>query len=181
MTPAWRRCGLGVALTSLVLARDLPGQWSAAPTLALGVAIPASLHEELGEGIVGKAGVWIRAPRLPVGLTAEAVLSHQRAGRGRLGGDPLTIGGLLLNATTRRHDQRLETYAVAGGGWYWYSHTPGRFTGSSAPGFNVGVGELLDVRGHDLFAELRGHFVHTATPTGTRWTVFVPIMIGARF
>lgn len=175
------RSVIGVALLVACNGQSLSAQWSIAPSAAVGVSIPGTRHDELKEGVVAKAGVWVRAPRVPVGFTVEGMFSHLPGGRRISTAEGLTVGGAMLSVTTRRHERRVETYGVAGGGWYWYSNAPGRFTRANAPGFNAGVGELLQVRGHDLFAEVRFHAIRTPTASGGTWTTMLPIMLGLRF
>jgi hypothetical protein len=172
-----------VGLTALLLvsAPSAQAQWSAAPAVAIGIGIPGTKQDQLAEGVVAKAGVWMRAPRVPVGFTVEGMFTHLRDGRQTVGSNGMSIGGATFNLTTRRHENRLDTYGVAGAGWYWFDNPMGRYTRTNAPGFNVGVGELLEISGHDLFIEVRFHALRTPMTTGSSWTTTLPIMLGMRF
>lgn len=157
-------------------------QWSAAPTVAIGLAVPGgALHDAVAEGVTAKAGLWMRAPRVPVGFTAEAMYTHLRGGRTVPRSGDMQIGSLLTNVTTRRHEGRLDPYGTLGFGWYWYSDPDARFRGTSAPGINVGVGEVIALARRDYFVEVRLHAMRTPTVTGRSWTMFLPLMLGVRF
>jgi hypothetical protein len=177
--------GLIHGVAALMLAgatTPVAAQWSVAPSLAVGLAIPGTRQDRLGEGPVAKAGLWMRAPRFPLGITAEGmVTSKPHRETMTPTDDRFTIAGATLNVTTRRHAARLEPYGIVGGGWYWYNNVDGQFTRTHAPGLNVGVGELLEWHGHDLFIELRLHALRTPMMTGTVWTTTLPIMLGMRF
>lgn len=177
----WTVAGAACAAL-LVGAGPAHGQWSAAPAVALGVAIPGgAIRETVGEGVTAKAGLWLRAPRVPVGITAEAMYTYMATESGRSRKDNFQVGALLVNLTTRRHEGRLDPYGVFGGGWYRFTDPDGRFTQRSAPGVNVGIGEVIAVGARDYFVEVRFHAMYTATMSGREWTTFLPLMAGIRF
>lgn len=178
---AWKAAGAACAAL-LMGAVPAYGQWSVAPAVALGAAIPGgSMRDVLREGVTAKAGLWLRAPRVPVGITAEAMYTHMRADAMRGASDDFHVGALLMNVTTRRHEGRLDPYGVVGGGWYRFTDPDARFLARSAPGLNVGVGEVVAVGQRDYFVELRLHAMYTSTMTGRAWTTFLPLMVGMRF
>lgn len=167
----------------LVCALPAHGQWSAAPTVALGLAIPGgTLHDAVAEGIIAKAGLWMRAPRVPFGVTAEAMYTYMRGDNKNARAEDMHIGAVLVNMTTRRHEGRLDPYGILGGGWYLFSDPDARFQRRSAPGVNVGVGEVIAVGDRDYFIEVRLHAMRTTSMAGgSVWTTFLPIMAGVRF
>lgn len=170
------------AVTLLVSAVPAHGQWSAAPTAAIGLAVPGGvLHDAVAEGVTGKVGVWVRAPRVPVGLTSEVMYTHLRGGRTMPRADDLRIAAVLVNVTSRRHEGRFDPYVTAGGGWYHHGDPDNRFRSSSAPGVNVGLGEVIAMGDRDNFVEVRLHAMRTASATGRTWTTFLPLMLGLRF
>jgi hypothetical protein len=173
----------GAACAALLVgAGPAHGQWSAAPAIALGVAIPGGmLRDDLREGVTAKAGVWLRAPRVPVGITAEAMYTHLPAERNRGSAGDLRAGAMLLNVTTRRHEGRLDPYGIVGAGWYLFDNAKGRFSDRGAPGINVGIGEVIALGQRDYFVELRLHAMRTAGMDGRSWTTFLPLMAGLRF
>lgn len=185
VTRALRHCGVRGALACGLLlagATPLAAQWSAAPAVAVGLAVPGgALHDAVGEGVTAKAGLWMRAPRVPVGFTAEVMYTHLRGDRGRPVADDLQIGSVLVNFTTRRHEGRLDPYGTAGIGWYTFTDPDNRFTNGRAPGVNIGVGEVIAIGRRDFFVEARLHAMRTSTPTGSTWTTFLPLMLGVRF
>jgi hypothetical protein len=166
----------------LMGARPAHGQWSAAPAVAVGAAIPGgTMRDAVGEGVTAKVGLWLRAPRVPVGITAEAMYTYMHGESVRATKDDFQVGALLLNVTTRRHEGRLDPYGVLGGGWYHFTDPDGRFVQRSAPGVNVGVGEVIAVGDRDYFVEVRFHAMYTAGMSGRQWTTFLPLMAGIRF
>lgn len=157
-------------------------QWAAAPAVALGLAVPGgALHDAVAEGATAKVGLWMRAPRVPVGFTTEAMYTHLRGGRTMPRSSDMRIASILANVTTRRHEGRLDPYGTLGAGWYWYTDPDRRFRGSAAPGVNVGIGEVIALADRDYFVEVRVHAIRTPTPTGHTWTTFLPLMLGVRF
>jgi len=157
-------------------------QWSASPVVAVGPAIPAGAFRDVArEGVAIKAGLWMRAPRVPIGVSVEAMLAQFGADATRGGLDGARVGALTVNATTRRHDRRLDTYGIAGAGWYWLGRTAPRYSDRQAPGFNLGVGEIVSLGDIDFFAELRVHAVRATSQTGSGWITFMPLLVGARF
>lgn len=169
-------------LTCFLPIRQASAQWSAAPAVALGLAVPGgSLRDLVSEGLTAKAGVWMRAPRVPVGFTAEAMLMHAGRVRNSAATDAFRVAAVTLNATTRRHEGRLDPYGVLGAGWYWHTDPGMGLTQRSAPGVNVGIGEVIAMRDRDFFVELRLHAVRTPTADGARWTTFLPVLFGVRF
>lgn len=166
----------------LVTAAPAYRQWAVAPTVAVGLAVPGgALHDAVAEGITGKLGVWIRAPGAPVGLTSELLYAHLRGGRVSPRAGDLRIAAALANITTRRHDGRLDPYATLGVGWYHHGDPDNRFQSSTAPGVNVGIGEVIAVGERDYFVEVRLHAMRTTAPRGRSWTTFGPLMMGLRF
>ncbi|WP_396222574.1 hypothetical protein [Gemmatimonas sp.] len=158
------------------------GQWSAAPVVALGAAIPGgSLRDVMAEGVTAKAGVWMRAPRVPVGITAEAMFTRLWADRREAADGALQVGAMLVNVTSRRHEGRLDPYGTFGAGWYLFNNPEDRYRERHAPGVNVGIGEVIAVGDRDYFVEVRLHAMYTATTTGRAWTTFLPLMAGVRF
>ncbi len=163
-------------------ARTVEAQWSAAPSAAIGLAVPAgSLRDLVSEGVTAKAGLWMRAPRIPVGFTAEGMYSHSRAAPRSGAVDDFRVSAMTLNLTTRRHEGRLDPYGVLGAGRYWYNDPGMRFSTGSAPGVNIGLGEVIAVGTRDLFVEMRLHAIRTPTTDGARWTTLLPIMLGIRY
>ncbi|MBL0889643.1 MAG: hypothetical protein K2Y26_05770 [Gemmatimonadaceae bacterium] len=118
---------------------------------------------------------------MPVGLTAEAMYTHLRGGRTVPRSGSLPVASLSANVTTRRHEGRLDFYGTLGAGWYWHGDPDDRFLDGSAPGFNVGIGEVVAVNGRDVFVELRLHAIRTSNEGGPAWTTFMPLMLGVRF
>jgi len=173
--------GVAACVVLLVTAAPAHGQWSAAPTVAVGLAVPGgALHDAVAEGITGKIGVWMRAPRVPVGFTSELLYTHMRGGRTEPRAGDLRIAAALVNLTTRRHEGRLDPYATLGVGWYHHGDPDDRFRSSTAPGVNVGIGEVIALGDRDYFVEVRLHAMRTTAPTGRRWTTFLPLMMGVR-
>jgi hypothetical protein len=171
-----------VAISLLGTTAPLHAQWRAAPTVAVGLAVPGgALHDAVAEGITGKVGVLMRAPGVPVGLTSELLYTHLRGGRASPRAGDLRIAAVLANVTTRRHDGRLDPYATLGVGWYSHGDPDDRFRTSTAPGVNVGIGEVIAVGERDYFVEVRLHAMHTTALTGRTWTTFMPLMMGLRF
>lgn len=171
-----------VAGTLSVVAKPAQAQWAAKPSVALGLAVPGgALHDAVAEGATAKVGLWMRAPRVPVGFTAEAMYTHLRGGRTVPRSDNMRIASVLANVTTRRHEGRLDPYGTLGVGWYWYTDPDRRFEGAAAPGVDVGIGEVIALAERDYFVEVRLHAVRTPTPTGSTWTTFLPLMLGIRF
>jgi hypothetical protein len=181
-TGAQRRTAGLTCAALLTWAAPAQAQWSAAPAVAIGLAVPGGmLHDAVAEGITGKAGVWMRAPRVPVGFTAEAMYTHLRGGRTQPRSGDMRIGGVIANLTTRRHEGRLDPYGTIGAGWYAFSDPDGRFRSNNAPGMNVGVGEVIALGNHDYFVEVRLHVMRTNTMSGRAWTTFLPLMVGVRY
>ncbi len=150
--------------------------------MALGLSIPTgALGDVASEGAALKAGVWIRAPRVPVGLSVEGLYTHLRGGANGAASKSSRVGGLLANITTKRHARRLELYGIAGGGYYWLDGPSTSFVRRNAPGLNVGVGEIIALGSNDYFIELRLHAVRTPAQSGERWTTFMPVLMGVRF
>lgn len=173
-----------IAAVATLLVSPVPahGQWTAAPTMAVGLAVPGgALHDAVAEGVTGKIGVWMRAPGVPVGLTSEVLYTHLRGGRSTPRAGDLRIAAVLANITTRRHAGRLDPYVTIGGGWYHHGDPDNRFVSSTAPGLNFGLGEVIAVGERDYFVEVRLHAMRTASPTGRTWTTFLPLMMGLRF
>ncbi len=172
-------CGL---LGGLPMAAPLHAQWSAAPTLAVGPVIPTgALGDVANEGLAVKAGAWLRAPRVPVGLAVEAMYAHFRAGANGASSTDTRVGAVLANITTRRHARRLELYGSAGGGYYWLDGASASLAGRRAAGVNIGVGEIIALGSHDYFVELRLHAVRTPAQSPSRWMTFMPLLLGIRF
>ena len=179
--PPSSRWFLSMAL-ALCTPEYVQAQWSASPVVAIGPVIPAgSFRDAVREGAAIKVGVWLRAARLPVGVTAEALLVQFADGATREGLDRARVGALAVNVTTRRHDRRLDLYGIAGAGWYWLDRMAPRYLDRQAPGLNVGVGEVVALGSTDFFVELRVHAVRASAPTGATWMTFMPILVGARF
>lgn len=179
-----RARGIAAALlmAGIVPSTQASAQWSAAPAVALGLAVPGgSLRDLVSEGLTAKAGVWMRAPRVPVGFTAEAMVMHAGRVRRSAATDAFRVAAVTLNATTRRHEGRLDPYGVLGAGWYWHTDPGQGFTQRSAPGVNVGLGEVIAMGERDFFVELRLHAVRTPTAEGVRWTTFLPVLLGVRY
>jgi hypothetical protein len=132
-------------------------------------------------GVAVKAGVWMRAPGIPVGITAEGMYARYGGGQTIDALGPVVLSAVTLNATTRRHQRKLETYGVGGIGWYWLDGGAPRYADPQAPGFNVGVGEIIAVGSRDYFIELRLHAVRMASASGERWLTTMPILLGVRF
>ena len=178
------RIRLGATLVfclSVCGAGPLGAQWAVAPTLALGAIVPTgALASAVGEGVALKAGLWMRAPRAPVGLTVEGMHAQFAHGATRVAGERVSLSALTLNATTRRHDRRLDLYGVAGAGWYWMHGSRVPFPERQAAGLNFGVGEALALGGADFFVELRLHAIRTPS-RDARWKTFMPILLGVRF
>lgn len=176
-----RYCSVAV-VASCLGSRPLAAQWSIAPTIAVGAAIPGGvLRDRVSEGPTVKVGLWIRAPKLPVGITTEAMYAHFLPGGVDRAADGLRVGALSVNVTTRRHDRRFDLYGVAGAGWYWHSGANGKYTDRQAPGFSVGIGEVFRVAAVDSFFEVRLHRVHTPSRAGESWMTLMPFVVGARF
>jgi len=185
-TTPWPRLTFWViaALTVIglgVRARPAQAQRSVAPMLAIGAAVPADAGDDLSEGFTAKAGLWIRSPDRPFGVTIEGLYA-------RLGGDGtssanrgLHLGGATVNLTTKRHESRFDTYVFGGAGYYWYSNRGGRLRSNNGPGFNAGIGEVLSIGRRDLFVELRYHRIRVDDPGADRWMSFIPMVVGARF
>lgn len=176
----WVIAAVGV-IALAVVARPAGAQWSIAPVLAIGAGVPADAGDNLNEGFSAKAGLWLRSPSIPFGITLEGVYARLGSTRTPEANAGVQIGGASINLTTRRHDGRFDTYLVGGVGYYWYSGRDGRLQSSDGPGFNAGLGETFDVGGHDLFAELRYHRVRVTDPLSDRWMSFVPLVFGIRF
>lgn len=179
-----RHCTWGISLLAcaMMVPTSVHAQWSAAPTVAVGPVVPSTgLRGDAREGIAVKAGVWFRAPKVPIGLTAEGLFVHLPRDRSRPTASGVDIVGLGFNATTRRHQRRLETYATAGLGGYRVSGGAVVRDSDVAVGVNAGIGEIIAVGSMDYFIEIRAHAMRLSTPTGDRWTSFVPLVLGARF
>ena len=171
-----------LCLPALLVARPAHGQWSIAPSVALGTAIPAgAFGREVAESVTIKGALWLRAPRVPVGVTIEGMYAQFRDARPGVTSEHTHVGAVLANVTTRRHERRLDLYGVAGAGWYWRNGPTDSFAERQAPGINVGVGEIIALGRRDLFVELRLHAVRTPARTGEQWMTFMPLLIGARF
>lgn len=169
----WAALGVG--------ARPLPAQWSVAPVFALGAAVPADAGDNLSEGFVAKAGVWLRAPSIPFGLTVEGLYTRMGGTRTPRANAGVQVAGASLNMTTRRHDRRWDTYLVGGAGYYWHSGRDGRLRSHGGAGLNAGIGEVFAVGGHDLFVELRYHWLKVNDPVADGWMSFMPLVLGVRF
>ena len=166
---------------ALCSASPLRAQWSVSPAVALGVAVPAgALADAVGEGVALKAGLWMRAPRVPVGFTIEGMYAHFGHGASTVGGERVSLSGLTANVTTRRHDRRLDLYGVAGGGWYWMHGSREPFPERQAPGLNIGVGEVVALGAADYFVELRVHAIRPPSRSAP-WKTFMPLVLGVRF
>ncbi len=166
----------------LLVPEHAHAQWSASPVIGVGPVIPSgSLRDAVREGVALKLGVWWRAPRVPVGITTEAMLAQFGGGTATDGLRGARVGALTANVTTRRHDRRLDLYGVAGAGWYWMDNMAPRYLERQAPGFNVGIGEVVSLGHTDYFVELRLHAVRATSQTGGSWMTFVPLLLGARF
>ncbi len=173
-----------VVSAALILCTPVHGgaQWSASPVLAVGPAIPAGkFRDAASEGAAIKLGLWMRAPSVPVGVTSEALLVQFGGGATRDGLNGARVAALTANVTTRRHDRRLDLYGIAGAGWYWMDRMAPRYLDRQAPGFNVGVGEVVALGSTDFFVELRLHAVRATRQTGEGWMTFMPLLVGARF
>jgi hypothetical protein len=182
----WPLIGIwGMAAAMLValaiMTRPLGAQWSIAPVIAVGAAVPADADDNLSEGVALKGGLWLRSPRVPFGITIEALYAHFGGTRTPESNTGKQIGGAVLNLTTRRHDTRWDTYLVGGAGAYWHSDREGRLRSGSSPGFNAGLGEVFSAGGHDLFVELRYHRLRVNDTAGNRWMSFIPLVFGVRF
>lgn len=114
-SPLSSRWFLLIALT-LCAPEYVQAQWSAAPVVAIGPVIPAgSLRKGVREGAAIKVGVWFRAPRIPVGVTAEALLVQFADGATREGLDRargMVLAGSDGAALSRSSGARSER-----GGW----------------------------------------------------------------
>ena len=128
-----------------------------------------------------KGALWLRAPRVPVGVTIEGMYAQFRDARPDMASEHTHVGAVLANVTTRRHERKLELYGVAGAGWYWRNGPTDSFAERQAPGINVGIGEIIALGSRDFFVELRLHAVRTPARTGEQWMTFMPLLIGARF
>ena len=172
---------MGIAACCLVTT-SASAQWSVAPTLAVGPAIPGGvLRDRVSEGPTVKGGLWIRKANLPVGITTEAMYARFFPGGVDRASDGLHVGAITANLTTRRHDQRFDVYGVAGAGWYWHSGANGKYEDRQAPGVNVGIGEVFRVGSVDSFFEVRLHRVRTPSRAGESWMTLMPFVVGARF
>jgi len=141
-----------------------------------------TFRDVVREGAALQVGVWVRAPRLPVGVTAEALLAQFGAGGTQDGLDGARVGALTVNVTTRRHDRRLDLYGIAGAGWYWKDRMAPQYLDRQAPGFNVGLGEIVALGNTDFFVELRVHAIRATSQTGSGgWMTVMPLVVGARF
>jgi hypothetical protein len=162
--------------------RPAQAQWSLAPSVALGTAVPAgAFSRDVAESVTLKGALWLRAPRVPVGLTLEGMYAQFRDARPDVASENTHVGAVLANVTTRRHERKLELYGVAGAGWYWRNGPTDSFAERQAPGINFGVGEIIALGRRDFFVELRLHAVRTPARTGEQWMTFMPLLIGARF
>ena len=180
----WTRFGttLTLALAAVFFARPISAQWSVAPTVAMGISLPTgTLGDAVSEGIAFKAGLWMRAPRLPVGFTAEAMHAQFGDAGSTASRERIRLSAVTTNITTRRHERRLDLYAVAGGGWYWMQGSREPFAARHAPGINIGVGEIVALGTADYFVELRVHAIRTSSRTDAQWMTFMPLLIGVRF
>ena len=167
---------------SALMTHRLQAQWSASPVIALGPSIPTgAMGSSVSYGGVIKAGLWMRAPKVPVGLTVEGLYTQFGINASRTGTGDSRIGALTANVTTRRHQRRLELYGVVGGGWYWHDGPIDPFPARQAAGINVGVGEVIALGARDYFAELRLHAIRTPARTGEGWMSFMPLVLGVRF
>ncbi len=163
-------------------ARPISAQWSVSPAVAFGVAVPtAALGDAVAEGVAFKAGLWMRAPRVPVGLTMEAMYTQFGDGANSVTRERVRLSGITANVTTRRHDRRLDLYGVAGGGWYWLHGARDLYEERHAPGVNIGVGEIVALGAADYFVELRVHAIRTPSRTSAKFMTFMPLVLGARF
>jgi len=168
--------------SALIIVRPAQAQWSIAPSVALGAAIPAgAFGREVKESVAFKAALWMRAPRFPVGFTLEGMHAPFRDARPTVASQRSHVTAIIANVTTRRHERKLELYGVAGAGWYWRGGSSNVFAERQAPGINVGVGEIIALGSRDYFVELRLHAVRTPSRTGEQWLTFMPILLGARF
>ena len=168
--------------SALVVSRPAQAQWSIAPSVALGTAVPAgAFGRDVAESVTLKGALWLRAPRVPVGLTIEGMYAQFRDVRPNVVSEDTHLGAVIANVTTRRHERKLELYGVAGAGWYWRNGPTDSFAERQAPGINVGVGEIIALGSRDFFVELRLHAVRTPARTGEQWMTFMPLLIGARF
>jgi len=171
-----------VCLAVLTVARPAEGQWSIAPSIALGTAIPAgALGGVASESVALKGALWLRAPRVPVGFTVEGMYAQFRDARPNVVSQHTHVSAVVANITTRRHERKLELYGVAGAGWYWQNGPTDSFADRQAPGVNFGVGEIIALGSRDYFVELRLHAVRTPARTGEQWMTFMPLLVGARF
>lgn len=171
-----------LCFSTLVVARRAQAQWSIAPSVAVGTAVPAgAFGRDVAESVTLKGALWLRAPRVPVGVTIEGMYAQFRDARPDMASENTHVGAVLANVTTRRHERKLELYGVAGAGWYWRNGPTDSFAERQAPGINVGVGEIIALGSRDFFVELRLHAVRTPARTGEQWMTFMPLLIGARF
>ena len=171
-----------LCLPVFLVARPAQGQWSIAPSVALGTEVPAgAFGRDVAESVTLKGALWLRAPRVPVGVTIEGMYAQFRDARPEVASEHTHVGAVLANVTTRRHEKKLELYGVAGAGWYWRNGPTDSFADRQAPGINVGVGEIIALGSRDFFVELRLHAVRTPARTGEQWMTFMPLLIGARF
>jgi hypothetical protein len=162
-------------------ARPAQAQRSVAPVLAIGVGVPADAGDDLSEGITAKAGLWIRSPDRPFGVTIEGMYARLGAADTPAANTGMHLGGASVNLTTKRHERRFDTYVFGGAGYYWYSDRGGRLRSTNGPGFQGGIGEVLSVGRRDLFVELRYHSIRVDDPASDRWMSFIPMVVGARF
>ena len=170
------------AALGLSVPEPVHAQWSASPIVAVGPLIPAGpLRDAVREGAALKLGLWLRAPRVPIGVTTEAMLAQFGGSASSDGLRNARVGALTANVTTRRHDRRLDTYGIAGAGWYWMDNMTPRYNERHAPGFNVGIGEVVSLGNTDYFVEIRLHAVRVTSQTGAGWMTFAPLLLGARF
>ena len=175
-------CTVLSCIAGFMIARPAQGQWSIAPSVALGVAIPAgAFGGAVKEGVALKAALWMRAPRFPVGFTLEGMHTQFRGTRSNVASRGSRTSAIIANVTTRRHERKLDLYGVAGAGWYWLDGPRELYAEGQAPGINVGVGEIIALGARDYFVELRFHAIRTPARTGEQWLTFMPLLVGARF
>ncbi len=167
---------------SCISARPAHGQWSVAPSVALGPAIPTgAFGSGVNEGVALKGALWMRAPRFPVGFTFEGMYAQFRDARPAVASQDSRLFAVVANVTTRRHERKLDLYGIAGAGWYWRDGPNDTFADRQAPGVNIGVGEIIALGSRDFFVELRLHAVRKPARTREQWMTFMPLLIGARF
>ena len=178
-THIWTILKVSVALISF--ARPISAQWSASPALALGIAIPTgALGRAVQEGVAVKAGLWMRAPRVPVGFTLEGMYTQFGDAADAAANGRVRLSAITANMTSRRHERRLDLYGVAGGGWYWVHGSPVAYASRQVPGINVGLGEVVALGAADYFVELRLHLLRKPSRDAA-WTTFMPLVLGVRF